>query len=434
MESDVLVELRGIGKRFADGAGPVLEGIDLVIRAGEFVALLGPSGCGKSTLLRIAMGLLAPTAGSVLYKGQHLRGPNPKAAMVFQSSALYPWLTVEQNVELALRTQGVPTAERTARAERLIRLIGLDGYENAFPRELSGGMRQRVAFARALAMEPELLCMDEPFSTLDPLTAGNLRDELLGFWLGGHVGLKGILMVTHGIEEAVYMADRIVVLSRHPARVAADIPVALSHPRDRRSPAFNALSDQIYTQITGTVGTAAAPAPPPPAPPSPQFRRLPHAAPSMLTGLLEVVEDHGGQDDLFDLGGHLLLKVADLLALTEAAELLGFATISDGDLTLTSLGRQFVEARAEQRKALFFQQIRWLPVFDMTASVLRAKRNLRMDQEYFAELLDEQFGPDEAPAQLRTLIGWGRYAGLFHYDARTETLYLDDGDRGLQEA
>ena len=440
MAKTVLIETKGVGKTFVASAGPTLDDINLTIHEGEFVALLGPSGCGKSTLMRIINGLLPATTGQVFYGGKPTVGANPKAAMVFQTSALFPWLTVQQNVELGLKTQGVPPEKRAEKAEALLRLIGLEGYEDALPKELSGGMRQRVAFARALAVEPELLCMDEPFSTLDPLTAENLRDELLDLWLEERIPLKCILMVTHGIEEAVYMADRIIVLSRNPARVSADIPVQLRYPRDRRSNEFNAMVDYVYKAITGAVDGSDAPskakasaAAGVAAEHRARFHRLPTAAVNMLSGLLEMVDDQGGKVDMYSLGGDLLMEVDDLLPLTDAAALLGFARVEEGDLAITPLGRKYIEADPDARKAIFYEQIRDLPLFAMVARVLRAKRNKAMSQEFFADFLAEQFGPEDGPVQLKTLINWGRYAEMFHYDAGAEQLYLDEGDRGLEE-
>ncbi|HEY3369157.1 MAG TPA: nitrate/sulfonate/bicarbonate ABC transporter ATP-binding protein [Symbiobacteriaceae bacterium] len=433
LKKDVLIETKGVCKRFPEATATTLEEISLQVREGEFVALLGPSGCGKSTLLRIVAGLIPPSSGEVCYRGIRVKGANPKASIVFQSAALYPWLTVQQNVELGLKAQGVPAAERAKRAANLIRVVGLDGYEDAFPKELSGGMRQRVGFARALAVEPELLLMDEPYSTLDPLTAENLRDELLDLWLEERIPLKCILMVTHGIEEAVYMADRIIVLSRNPARVAADIPVRLRHPRDRRSPEFDALVDQVYKTVTGA-GLKQTQTPAQQravVERSGRYKPLPNAAVNMLAGLLELVDDHGGREDLYTLGGDLLLEVDDLLPITEASELLALANVVEGDLVLTPTGKQFVEADTEERKALFHQRICQLPMFEMVGRVLRAKRNRTMNRQFFSDLLEEQFGPEEVPLQLKTLISWGRYAEMFHYDANAEELYLDEGDRGL---
>lgn len=429
MKKDTLIEVNGVGKTFS-GAGPTLDDINLLVREGEFVALLGPSGCGKSTLIRIISGLIPASAGSVVYSGSPVVAPNPKASMVFQSSALYPWLTVQENVELGLRTLGVPAPERAKRVANLIRVIGLDGYEDAYPKELSGGMRHRVGFARALVVEPELLLMDEPFAALDPLTAENLRDELLDWWLDEQIPLKCILMVTHGVEEAVYMADRVIVLSRNPARVVADIPVRLRHPRDRRSAEYEALVDQVYKAVTGSGGRQSAPAQKAVVERPGRYRPLPNAAVNMLAGLLELVDDYGGREDLYTLGGDLLLEVDDILPVTEAAELLGLATVEEADLCLTALGKQFVEADTGERKELFYQRIRELPLFAMVAKVLLAKRNRTMKQEFFADLLAEQFGLD-APNQLKTLISWGRWAEMFHYDAGAAELYLDEGDRGL---
>lgn len=431
MKNESLITVRSVTKTFSESAGPTLEGVDLTIQEGEFVALLGPSGCGKSTLLRIINGLLPASSGQVTYRGELVQGAHPKAAMVFQTSALYPWLTVQQNVELGLKTQGVGPKERAERSAELLRLIGLDGYEDAFPRELSGGMRQRVAFARALAVEPELLCMDEPFAALDPLTAENLRDELIDLWREQRIPLKCILMVTHGIEEAVYMADRILILRRNPGRVAVEIPVRLPHPRDRRSEAFSQMVDLVYKAITTSAIPDHGAAPKVAAAVADRFERLPNAAVNALAGLLELVDDHGGRDDLYTLGGDLLLEVDDLLPITEAAELLGFAAVTEGDLVLGAAGKRFVEADPEDRKALFYEGIRALPLFATAVQQLQARPNHTLHQQAFAELLEEQFGPEEGLEQLQLLINWGRYAELFHYDAGAQQLYLDEGDRGL---
>lgn len=432
--SKMLIELKDVCIWFGDRTEMVMEDVNLQIREGEYVAVLGPSGCGKSTLLRLISGLIPVSSGEIRYRGQPITGPNPKAALVFQSSALYPWLTVQQNVELGLKAAGVSSERREERSAQLIRLIGLDGYEDAYPKELSGGMRQRVAFARALAVEPELLCMDEPFSTLDPLTAENLRDEMLDLWLEEQIPLKCILMVTHGIEEAVYMADRIIVLSRRPAKVYADIPIRFRHPRDRRAPEFSAMVDTVYKAIIGAMGKAepaeerqvtetARKAP---------YQVLPNASVHMMAGLLELVESHGGREDIYSLGGDLMLEAKHLLPVAEMAEMLEFARVEDGDLVLMPPGAEFVEADPAQRKELFYQRICRLPVFTVVGNVLRAKRNHTMSRQFFTDLLGQHFTDEEAETQLNVVINWGRYAELFHYDAGAEELYLDEGDRGLQ--
>lgn len=429
MAAEPLVAARDVSKRFDDML--VLDGIDLEIRDGEFVALLGPSGSGKSTLLRIITGLLQPSSGVVTYRGEAIAGPCPQAAMVFQTFALYPWLTVQENVEIGLRAAGQGVRERRARATRLIDLVGLDGFEDAYPKELSGGMRQRVGFARALAVEPEILCMDEPFSALDVLTAENLRSELLDLWTERQVPTRSILMVTHGVEEAVFMADRIVVLSRNPARVVADMAVPLRRPRNRKQAAFLSLVDRVYNIVAeaaepagrpsaaGARSGAAAPA-------RRRFAALPHVALGMLTGLLELVADRGGRDDLFHLGSELLMEVDDLLPVTEAAELLGFAAVRDGDLVLSDLGRSFAEADALDRKQVFAAQVRQLPLFGVIRRVLEGKRNHTMPREFFADLLADEFAEAEAEAQLTTAVNWGRYAELFAYDPASEEFYLEE--------
>jgi NitT/TauT family transport system ATP-binding protein len=433
-----LLRLLGISKSYPQPDGydiPVLDDITLEIHPGEFIALLGPSGSGKSTLLRIITGLVQPTYGTVLYRGRPVVGPNPHAAMVFQSFALYPWLTVQQNVEMGLTAKGVPPAARRERARQLIDLIGLNGYEDAFPKELSGGMRQRVGFARALAVDPELLCMDEPFSALDFLTAENLRSELLDWWLGRRIPTQAILMVTHGIEEAVFMADRIVILSKNPARIVADMTVTLPHPRNRKAPEFIALVDQVYKIVTGWDEVAPDAAPPPPAPEeAARLKPLPDAHLSMLTGLLELVYDRGGRDDLYHLGSELLLEVDDLLPVTDTAELFHLAVVQEGDLILTEAGERFCRAEAAERQAMIRAELVKIPLFRLIERVLRSKANGSMVKEFFNDILEEHFSVEEAEAQLRIAIYWGRYTDLFHYDPDTETLYLPSADAASADA
>lgn len=430
-EREVLVRLLGVTKVYEQPDHydiRILDDITLDIRDGQFVALLGPSGCGKSTLLRIITGLVEPSYGTVLYRGRPVRGPNPHAAMVFQSFALYPWLTVEENVELGLAAKGMPRAERRARAQALIRLIGLTGYEDAFPKELSGGMRQRVGFARALAVEPELLCMDEPFSALDFLTAENLRSELLDLWRENRIPTRAILMVTHGIEEAVYMADRIIILNKNPARVVADLAVDLPHPRNRKAPAFLELVDRVYTIVTGR-DNLSLPAPAPAGDSDeerPRLTPIPHGHLSMLSGLVELLQDRGGRDDLYHLGAELFLEVDDLLPIIEALELLHLATVQAGDVLVTERGRQFAEGDMAVRKAIIREQLPQIPLFRLIDRVLRSKANHQMRREFFLDLLQEHFSEKEAERQLSTAINWGRFADAFHYDPDTETLYLPE--------
>lgn len=433
---DSLVRLLGVTKVYTQPDNydiRVLDDIDFQIKPGEFIALLGPSGSGKSTLLRIITGLSKPSYGTVLYRARPIDGPNPHAAMVFQSFALYPWLTVQQNVELGLVAKGLPPDQRQKRAIDLIDLIGLNGYEDAFPKELSGGMRQRVGFARALAVDPELLCMDEPFSALDFLTAENLRSELLDLWLESRIPTRAILMVTHGIEEAVYMADRIVILSKNPARIVADLPNLLPYPRNRKSPEFVQMVDQVYKIVTGwddletDVRTAQEVVPNPSGDEDhPRLKAIPYGHISMLSGLLELVADRGGHDDLYRLGAELFLEVDDLLPVTETAELFQFAEVREGDLFLTELGHTFVEQDVNDRKAIFREQLKDIPIVRLITRVLRTKSNHAMNKEFFTDILEEHFSIDEAERQLTTAINWGRFADLFHYDTDTEQLYLDE--------
>lgn len=431
-----LVRLLGVTKTYMQPDNydiRVLDDITLDIHAGEFVALLGPSGSGKSTLLRIITGLSQPSYGTILYRSRPINGPNPHAAMVFQSFALYPWLTVQQNVELGLVAKGAPPEERRKRAVDLIDLIGLNGYEDAFPKELSGGMRQRVGFARALAVDPELLCMDEPFSALDFLTAENLRSELLDLWLESRIPTRAILMVTHGIEEAVYMADRIIILSKNPARIVADLRNQLPFPRNRKSPEFVQMVDQVYKIVTGSDDQGVEPEVVPevvaagtPGESRPRLKPIPYGHLSMLSGLLELVADRGGHDDLYRLGAELFLEVDDLLPVTETAELFELAEVREGDLFITALGQEFVDQDVNDRKAIIREQLKDIPIIRIITRVLATKANHAMNKEFFTDILEEHFSVNEADRQLTTAINWGRFADLFHYDTDTEQLYLDE--------
>ena len=289
----VIIEAGHVTKTFTTPDGralPVLDGVSFTLREGEIVALLGKSGSGKSTLLRCVAGLIAPSSGTVTYRGTPLNGANPGVAMVFQSFALLPWLTVQQNVELAMQARDVPEDARRDKALRAIDLIGLDGFESAYPKELSGGMRQRVGFARALAVEPDALLMDEPFSALDVLTAANLRGELTRLWEGHDFPVKAILIVTHNIEEAVQLADRILVLSSNPGRIRAELAVAMPRPRDRHDPGFEQLVDTVYGILTGRedaaerAADAVGEAPPGAPAPTPADLPLPEVWPAACPG------------------------------------------------------------------------------------------------------------------------------------------------------
>ncbi|HSS08624.1 MAG TPA: nitrate/sulfonate/bicarbonate ABC transporter ATP-binding protein, partial [Acidimicrobiales bacterium] len=388
------------------------------------------SGSGKSTLLRCIAGLIAPSSGEVRYEGQPLNGACEGISMVFQSFALLPWLTVLQNVELGLEARGVPEEQRRAHAERAIDQIGLDGFESAYPKELSGGMRQRVGFARALVVEPAALLMDEPFSALDVLTAENLRTELLRLWETHDFPTKAILIVTHNIEESVLLADRIFVLSSNPGRIKTEIRVVLPRPRDRRAPAFEQLVDEIYGIMTGRaegpstaelieVASAAG---------SPIELPLPPATVGGLAGLLEILESVGGKADLPDLARELVFEVDDLLPLVDAAQLLGLADVHDADIELTKIGRDFVAADILTSKQLFAEQAKeHAPLVRSICKALANTKDGTLDERFFLDLLRRGFSEDEARDQLETAIDWGRYGELFEYDADTGQLRLTEG-------
>ncbi|MCC7448149.1 MAG: AAA-associated domain-containing protein [Anaerolineae bacterium] len=426
-----LVTLRNVGKSFGRGAKQIeaLRGITLTIREGEFVALLGASGCGKSTLLRIIAGLIPATTGEVLYRGKPLNGVNPHTTIVFQTFALYPWLTVQENVEAALEPLGVPALERTKRALRLLDRVGLDGFEAAYPRELSGGMRQKVGFARAMAVEPELLCLDEPFSALDVLSAESLRGELMELWLTGAIPTKAILMVSHNIEEAVFMADRLIVMDKGPGHMVADIPVPLPHPRHRKDRAFLQIVDQVYGLIAGKTQPEAEELGTAPGEPG-LTRALPHASINAISGLLERInEESAGTIDLYRLAEGLHESHEEVLSSVEAAELLGFATIEAGDLTLTPLGQAFAEASIQARKELFAGRIRRIPIIRWMQQMLEAADGQRLSRHVVLTALALEFLPDEAVRQIEIAVNWGRYAELFSFDDDDDVLFLEQPER-----
>jgi NitT/TauT family transport system ATP-binding protein len=424
---DELVTLRGVEKRYGRGPKQItaLRGINLTIREGEFVALLGPSGCGKSTLLRIITGLNQASAGDVLYRGKPLHGVNPYTTIVFQAFALYPWLTVQENVEAALEPLGIAKLERIKRALRLLDRVGLDGFESAYPRELSGGMRQKVGFARAMAVEPELLCLDEPFSALDVLSAESLRGELMELWLSGSIPTKAILMVSHNIEEAVFMADRLIVMDKNPGHIIADLPNGLPHPRHRKDRQFLQLVDNVYGLIAGKTRTEAEELGTAPGEPG-QTRALPDASINEIAGLLErITEEMSGRADLPQIGAEFNQPMAKMLAIVEAAEVLGFVTVEAGDVYLTPLGHAFAEASILARKELFANRIRRIPMIRWILSILQAADDRRVEWDVLEAALSSEFSKEDAVRQLDTALDWGRYAELFTYDQSSGSLVLE---------
>ncbi len=426
-----IVEARAVEKFYPQPDGhriQVLAPIDLAIAPDGIVAILGPSGSGKSTLLRILAGLTPPSAGTVLWHGMPLATQVPSVAVVFQSFALFPWLTVLENVEAPLVALGLPTLERHKRALRLLDTVGLDGFEGAYPKELSGGMKQRVGFARALVVQPEVLFMDEAFSALDVLTAEQLRDELVELWVGKKMPTRAIFMVTHSIEEAVLLADRVLVFGHNPGRIRADLAVDLPRPRDRKSARFLERVDHAYRLLTQPELPSAPPAAVVPAgPPRERPLMLPHVRPGGITGLLEVLSDRGGRDDLPRLAEDLVMEVDELLPILEGAALLGFARVSEGDVAITPEGRVFAEADKDARKQLFREAaLERAPLLRKVERALRTKADRALPEDFFLDVLDEHFTDEESRRQLETLIHWGRYAGILDYDADRGRVFLTE--------
>ncbi|MGO8732676.1 MAG: AAA-associated domain-containing protein [Terriglobia bacterium] len=402
----------------------VIGPIDLSVEPDSIVALLGPSGCGKSTLLRILTGLTPPSRGKILWHDEPLNECRPNVAIVFQSFALFPWLTVLDNVEVPLLARGIAHFERHHRALRTLDKVGLKGFETAYPKELSGGMKQRVGFARALAVEPEILFMDEPFSALDVLTAENLRGELMELWLGKKIPTRSIFLVTHNIEEAVMLADRIIVLGRNPATIRADFRVPLPQPREHTSAEFLVYVDYIYKLMTQPQLEPALPSTADRLVRTPT-QMLPHARPGGVAGLLEILEDRGGKEDLYHLAEELLMDVGDLLPIVEAATLLAFARSDKGDVEITPEGKAFAEADISTRKLLFREAaLAHVSLLQQINHGLNSKSDHAMPLEFFRDLLEEHFSEDEAQKQIETALHWGRYGEIFTYDSQSDRLLL----------
>ncbi len=427
-----ILDVDKVSQVFSTGSGearaPVLSDVSMRMKTGEIVALLGRSGSGKSTLLRIISGLTRPTEGTVKIEGEPVDGPAKEVAMVFQSFALFPWLDVLDNVEIGPRSNGVPLDETRKRALKAIDTIGLDGFESAYPKELSGGMRQRVGFARALVMQPKILLMDEPFSALDVLTAETLRTDLLDLWQEGRMPIKAILMVTHNIEEAVLMADRILVLSSNPGRIASEIPVTIPHPRDRLDPGFRDLVEKIYALMTQR-----------PDPTKPATREaaaavglglaLPRVSTNSLAGMLEEIAapPYDGKADLPHLADSLQLEIDELFPLGETLQLLRLAEFEEGDIKLTPLGRRFVDMDVDQRKkALGDQVLAHVPLASHIKRVLDERPTHRAPATRFREELEDYMSEDYAERTLRAIINLGRYGELFAYDENSQTFSYEN--------
>lgn len=432
----ILLHAKNITKYFTSAEQKkllVLDSIDFKLYAGEIVVILGKSGSGKSTFLRIISGLIPADDGSIEYKQETVIKPVKGIAMVFQNFALMPWLSVLENVELGLEAIGVPKDIRKERALKAIDTIGLDGFESAYPKELSGGMKQRVGFARALVIEPELLIMDEPFSALDILTSDNLRSDLLDLWQNQLTKIKSIICVTHDIEEAVLMANRIIIFSNDPGKIQTDITVDLPYPRNPKSLQFQNLRDQIYTIMTTSnrikldkaqnkyiINKEL-----------PEFSyRIPDVDISELTGFLEVAPEHAEDDDKINLPAlaeSLHLDVNNLFPITEALDMLRFVKIIDGELNLTDHGKKFAEADILKRKQIFAEHLlQFLPIVNKIKQTLDQNVSHKVLKELFLEELQINFSNEESERILGTIISWGRYAEIFSYDYDSGELSLEN--------
>lgn len=429
--AEALVTVEKVRHLYHKGGGSdlvVLDDVNMTLGGSEIVALLGRSGSGKSTLLRIIAGLLHPTVGDVRVAGREVQGPADGVAMVFQSFALFPWLTVLENVELGLEAQGAPAESRRRDALAAIDLIGLDGFESAYPKEISGGMRQRVGLARALVTHPQILLMDEPFSALDVLTAETLRTDLIDLWVEGRMPIKSILLVTHNIEEAVLMSDRILVFSSNPGRIAAEIKIDLPRPRDRDEPAFRALVDEIYARMTKR--------PPPQQTATPREAGipgvgidmiLPRVSTNTIAGLLEEIAAFDGKADLPDLAETAQMEIDELFPVAETLQLLRFAEMEAGDIRLTADGKAFVEMGTDERKHLFGRNlVAYTPLAQRIRRVLDERANHRAPKLRFQDELEDHMSEEAAEETMRTVINWARYGEVFAYDEASETLSLEN--------
>jgi NitT/TauT family transport system ATP-binding protein len=423
--TETLCETRNVSHDFVMPNGAklrVLEDINVVIKPSEVVALLGPSGCGKSTILRIMAGLVQPTQGDVIYRGEKVQGLTPGVAIVFQSFALYPWMTVAGNIEVVLRAAGLPPEEIRERAERAIRTVGLAGFEEAYPRELSGGMKQRLGIARALSVNPEILFMDEPFSHVDALTAEGLRAEVIDLWAPTNSNPSSILMVSHDIKEVVYMADRIIVLSSHPGRVRTVVENPLPRPRDSRSREAEELVDYLHEIITKSElpdvpasGAAARAA---------RMEPLPQATTSEIVGLLEYLDSYGGQGDIFDIAAATDKEFGKMIAITKAAEMLDFVDTPRQGIVLTATGRRFVAANPEERKGIWREQLLKLRLFQDVYALLRERGEEGISADVAREMIIMAMPRENYEDIFDTMIRWARFGNLFAYEEDADWLSL----------
>jgi NitT/TauT family transport system ATP-binding protein len=422
-EGENLCELRHVDKEFPQGKGPplrVLQDISISVRPNEVVALLGPSGCGKSTILRILAGLTAPTRGEVMYHSAPLSGLNPGIGFVFQSFALFPWMTVAQNVEAVLRAKGFLPDEVAERASRAIRTVGLAGFEEAYPRELSGGMKQRVGMARAFSLDPEMLFMDEPFSQVDALTAESLRAEVLDLWGAKDRNPSSIVMVSHDIKEVVFMADRIVLLDAHPGRVRTVVENTLPRPRDYRAPGLLHLVDRLHDIITGME------MPDVPEAPAlvPAFEPLPAVGAGEIMGLLEYLDARGGQEDVFRIASDTDREFGKLIGVVNAAELLDLVDTPRRMVVLSPRGTQLVRAPAAERQALWRERVLRLRLFQVVREALDRQEKHQLHRDFVLETIAVNMPNEDYEAMFQTFVNWARFGDVFDYDEASEILAL----------
>lgn len=423
MEAPIL-EAREVGVIFEVAGNrelEILHQINLQVRPHEVISFLGPSGCGKSTLVRVLIGLQKPTRGEVRYKGEPLNGINPSAGLVFQNFALFPWLTVYQNIALGTTHLGLSAEENQRRIEKVINVVGLQGFEDAFPRELSGGMKQRVGLARALVVEPEILCLDEPFSALDVLTSETLRNEIVDLYLSKESTVDTVLTVTHSVSEAIFMATRIVVLGAHPGSIRTIIENPLPYPRDEHDPEFIRMTQRLHAILTQTYLPDEGP--PQAAAAKAAAETIPNATISSTVGLLEILENEG-EMDLFQLAQFVDQNFAHLLLIVKTAELLGWVTTPGQRVQMTGEGRAFLAADVNGRKKLLNQKLREIRVFQIILTMINNSESHELLEEDALTQLAVTY-PHEKPTQmLRLVIGWGRYAELFKYSSTRKSFYL----------
>jgi NitT/TauT family transport system ATP-binding protein len=431
-----IAEARNVTVSFGDGdkSRVVLQDVCLAVREGQVVAILGPSGCGKSTLLRALVGFLKPSQGSVFAHGQPLEGIHPGMSLVFQNFALFPWLTVQENIAVALSGLGMSQEAGRQRVARCIDVVGLEGFEEAYPKELSGGMKQRVGIARALARGPELLCMDEPFSALDVFTAESLRSEVYRLWSGGGsklpFSLKSVIIITHVIEEAVFLADQIVVMGSRPGTIRQTILNDVPHPREYQSPPFQKLVQRLHDIITKEEGamldTEAAPGDEQTAADGmPVPEPIPPVSPGQIFGLMEILRDHGGQMDVFNLDQLTEYDFGHTLSVVKAGEMLEFLDTPKSLVVLTDLGRAFLDADVNGRKTLFRRQLEQLTTFRFVRRLLEEATGGELTKEIVEEELCVRLCTEDIPKLIDVIINWGRYGELFGYSPDSERLYLD---------